>query len=56
MNKFLILSENNHIVIDAIDLNDAKQMLKKSLNKNNKNQVFEIINLFDGNKKILLSK
>lgn len=56
MNKFLVLSNNNYSIIDAINIDDAKKNLKKTLNKTNKNEVFEVINLTNANKKYFISK
>lgn len=49
--KYLILSKSNSTLIDASDISAAKNILKKSLNKNNIDQVFEIIDLGTSEKK-----
>ena len=46
-----IVTEGNSTLIDANDISAAKNILKKSLNKNNINQQFEIINLTTSEKK-----
>lgn len=46
-----LVSEGNSTLIDAKDILAAKNILKKSLNKTNINQQFEIINLTTSEKK-----
>ena len=45
------ITENNSTLIDADDISAAKNILKKSLNKNNINQKFEIVDLITSKKK-----
>ena len=57
--KYLILStvsEGNSTLIDASDISAAKNILQKSLNKNNINQQFEIIDLATSEKKYYVAK
>jgi hypothetical protein len=54
MNKFLVLSDNKYSIIDADNINDAKQNLNQLLNK--KNKVFQVINLTNAKKKFFISK
>ena len=58
--KYLILSKNNNAnsegpsnttLIDASNLSEAKNILQKSLNRNNINEKFEIIDLVNSEKK-----
>ena len=57
--KYLILSNNNSAneepsnstLIDASNMSAAKNILQKSLNRNNINQIFEIIDLVNSEKK-----
>jgi hypothetical protein len=59
--KYLILSnstvpEKNSTLIDASDMSAAKNILQKSLNKNNINQKFEIIDLTTSDKKYYVAQ
>jgi hypothetical protein len=58
--KYLILSKNkntthpitsNSTLIDASNMSAAKNILQKSLNRNNINEEFEIIDLVNSEKK-----
>lgn len=55
INKYTV-TENNTTLIDASDISAAKKILKKSLNKNNINQEFEIIDLITSEKKYYIVK
>jgi len=60
--KYLILYKSNTItdknstLIDADNMSAAKNILKKSLNKNNINQKFEIVDLTTSKKKYYVVK
>jgi hypothetical protein len=52
--KYLILSKNNNAdstMIDANNMSEAKNILQKSLNRNNINEKFKIIDLVNSEKK-----
>ena len=55
INKYTV-TENNTTLIDASDISAAKKILKKSLNKNNINQEFEIVDLITSEKKYYIVK
>ena len=55
INEYTV-TENNTTLIDASDISAAKQILKKSLNKNNINQEFEIVDLITSEKKYYIVK
>lgn len=57
--KYLILSKNNKAdstMIDASNMSEAKNILQKSLNRNNINEKFEIIDLVNSEKKHYIVK
>lgn len=58
--KYLILyisnTEKNSTLIDAENISAAKNILKKSLNKNNINQKIEIVDLITSKKKYYVVK
>jgi hypothetical protein len=54
--KYLILHKNNTTFLDANNISTAKNILKRKLNKNSINEIFEIIDLSNGNKKYYISK
>lgn len=57
--KYLILSKSNSTIsplIDATDITTAKNILQKSLKRNNINQKFEIIDLTTSEKKYYVAK
>ena len=49
-------TERNSSLVDASDITTAKHILQKSLNKNNINQTFEIIDLATSEKKHYVAK
>lgn len=55
INEYTV-TENNTTLIDASDISAAKKILKKSLNKNNINQEFEIVDLITSEKKYYIVK
>jgi hypothetical protein len=50
------ITEKNSTLIDANNISAAKNILKKSLNKNNINQKFEIVDLITSEKKYYVVK
>jgi hypothetical protein len=61
--KYLILSQNNsanegqsNTLIDASNMSAAKNILQKSLNRNNINEIFEIIDLVTSEKKYYVAQ
>jgi hypothetical protein len=50
------ITDKNSTLIDASDISAAKNILKKSLNKNNINQKFEIVDLTTSKKKYYVVK
>ncbi len=57
--KYLILSNNNSTngtLIDASNMSAAKNILQKSLHRNNINQKYEIIDLVNSEKKQFIVK
>jgi hypothetical protein len=56
--KYLILCNNNgnSTLIDASDISAAKNILQKSLNRNNINEIFEIIDLVTSEKKYYVAQ
>jgi hypothetical protein len=49
-------TERNSSLVDASNITTAKHILQKSLNKNNINQTFEIIDLATSEKKHYVAK